>query len=123
VTKGFVSLLRKNNEGKLRKVLNMSSILGSIELMSDATGWDFSPSYAISKSALNMLTKMTANKLVNDNIVVYASHPGWVPTDMGGEDGVVPVDVSIQGQVDVLDNLKIEDSGRFITYEGDAMAW
>lgn len=44
------------------------------------------PSYKISKVALNMFTKTLAHILKGKNIVVSSIDPGWVKTDMGGND-------------------------------------
>lgn len=123
VTKAFVPLLRKRGQDQLKKILNMSSILGSISNMSDASGWGFSVPYCVSKAALNMLTKMTANKLVKENIIVYASHPGWCQTDMGGEEAPTTVPDSIRGQLAKLDSLTLEDSGKYYDYEGNGLEW
>jgi NAD(P)-dependent dehydrogenase (short-subunit alcohol dehydrogenase family) len=101
----------------------MSSILGFITLMADTTGWGFSPPYSFSKASLNMFTKMTANKLAQDNIVVYASHPGWCQTDMGGGAAPTIVPDSISGQLTKLDNLTLADSGKYFDYEGNDMDW
>jgi NAD(P)-dependent dehydrogenase (short-subunit alcohol dehydrogenase family) len=123
VTKAFVPLLRKSSQGKTRKILNMSSMLGSMDLMKDADGLGFSPPYCVSKAAVNMLTKMTANKLVKENIVVYASHPGWCQTDMGGQDAPTTVPDSIRGQLATIDSLTVEDAGKFFDYERNPMNW
>lgn len=44
------------------------------------------PAYRISKTALNMYTKTLASRLQKQEITVSSVHPGWVKTDMGGED-------------------------------------
>ena len=43
------------------------------------------PSYAISKAALNMAVVQLAHALRERGIAVYALNPGWVRTAMGGE--------------------------------------
>lgn len=57
------------------KIINISSKMGSIAICS---GTD-STAYRMSKSALNMYTKILSNRLVN-NIKVATIHPGWVQT-------------------------------------------
>tara|TARA_B110000046_G_C12958912_1_gene383576 strand:- start:141 stop:815 length:675 start_codon:yes stop_codon:yes gene_type:complete len=56
-------------------ILNVSSKMGSLEgcKLTDSVA------YRMSKSALNMYTKVLTNKL-NDEIKVAAIHPGWVKT-------------------------------------------
>ena len=57
------------------KIINVSSKMGSIAMCS---GTD-STAYCMSKSALNMYTKILSNRLAN-KIKVATIHPGWVQT-------------------------------------------
>jgi NAD(P)-dependent dehydrogenase (short-subunit alcohol dehydrogenase family) len=41
------------------------------------------PGYAISKAALNALSRMLAYELRADGVLVNAMCPGWTNTDMG----------------------------------------
>ncbi len=61
-------------------IINVSSTVGSITAYSTP----YAPSYAISKTALNMYTRILASRLREKNITVSSIHPGWVKTDMGG---------------------------------------
>jgi NAD(P)-dependent dehydrogenase (short-subunit alcohol dehydrogenase family) len=64
------------------QIVNVSSQAGSLGF----TGYDKNyPAYRISKAALNMVTRILAVRLA-DKIKVSSIHPGWVKTDMGGED-------------------------------------
>lgn len=72
----FVPLMQQNNYGR---IVNVSSGAGAIQGMSSGT-----PGYAISKTALNVLTIKIAALVKNSNILVNAVCPGWVRTDMGG---------------------------------------
>jgi NAD(P)-dependent dehydrogenase (short-subunit alcohol dehydrogenase family) len=45
------------------------------------------PAYSVSKAALNALTRVLADELRADGIVVNAVCPGWVASDMGGPGG------------------------------------
>ena len=66
----------------------MSSDLGSLSAMTDATSQQFevvAPGYRASKCALNTLTIQFANELADTNIKVNSASPGVARTDMGGE--------------------------------------
>jgi NAD(P)-dependent dehydrogenase (short-subunit alcohol dehydrogenase family) len=76
VTRGFVPLLSKS---KSPRVINVSS--GGGQLTGGADGW--SPAYCISKTALNGVTSQLAAAL--PKFAVNSVCPGWVRTEMGGE--------------------------------------
>jgi NAD(P)-dependent dehydrogenase (short-subunit alcohol dehydrogenase family) len=83
VTEAFTPLLEKSGHGR---VVNHSSILGSIATLKGGQMDDaFTPGYASSKAALNMLTVVQSKRLAKKHIKVNAAHPGWVKTDLGGE--------------------------------------
>jgi len=74
--------------GKVSKkgqIINISSRLGSLTLKDTGNSAD-NPSYRISKAAQNMYTKVLAARLEKRGIIVSAVHPGWVKTDMGGDE-------------------------------------
>ncbi|KAG6805952.1 hypothetical protein H0H93_003768, partial [Arthromyces matolae] len=49
--------------------------------------------YKISKAALNMLTKLYAADYGKDGFAFFSVSPGWLRTDMGGENADLPVEV------------------------------
>lgn len=77
VTRAFAPLLRKS---KAPRVINVSS--GGGQLTGGADGW--APAYCISKTALNGVTSQLAAAL--PKFAVNSVCPGWVRTDMGGQD-------------------------------------
>lgn len=84
VTQAMLPLLRKAGNAR---VVNLSSILGSIAIAADPkseTAGTKGLAYQTSKAALNMLTVALANELRGTGIKVNSAHPGWVKTDMGG---------------------------------------
>jgi NAD(P)-dependent dehydrogenase (short-subunit alcohol dehydrogenase family) len=101
------------------KVANLSSQLGSIE---STTGF-YTPTYAISKAAQNMATRLLANALRERGIVVLALHPGWVQTEMGGDGAQIDVTTAVRGLLKVIDGAGPEDSGRFFDYTGEPLPW
>jgi NAD(P)-dependent dehydrogenase (short-subunit alcohol dehydrogenase family) len=76
VTRAFIPFLRKS---KAPRVINVSSSSG--QLTGGADGW--APVYSISKTALNGVTSQLAAAL--PKFAVNSVCPGWVRTDMGGE--------------------------------------
>ena len=101
------------------KVASVSSQLGSIE----RTQRFGTPSYAISKAALDMGMRQAAHALAPKGITVVAISPGWVRTDMGGEGAELEPRDSVAGMVRVIDALTPADTGRFFDWSGDALPW
>ncbi|GAP64835.1 short-chain dehydrogenase/reductase SDR [Mizugakiibacter sediminis] len=101
------------------RVLNVStrlaSIAGVVELRT--------PSYAMSKAALNMATRQLAEALRPRGIAVVAVSPGWVRTDMGGSGAALAPEESVRGMLALIDRLSLDDSGRFFGHDGSAIAW
>jgi NAD(P)-dependent dehydrogenase (short-subunit alcohol dehydrogenase family) len=77
VTKALVPFMKKQKYGR---IVNVSSGMG--QLIHMEIGY---PGYRLSKTALNALTRILANELQLNNILVNSVCPGWVKTDMGGE--------------------------------------
>lgn len=72
----FVPLMIRHGYGR---VVNVSSEAGSLSDMGSST-----PSYQISKTALNALTRIVAAEVQGYDIKVNSVCPGWVRTEMGG---------------------------------------
>ncbi len=79
--------------------------------------------YRSSKTAVNQVVKSLSIDLQPKHIKVLALHPGWVRTDMGGPNGSIDVQTSVNGLRQVLAHISAADSGRFINYDGTAIAW
>lgn len=62
------------------RIVNISSRAGQLEEL--RSGF---PSYRVTKTALNSLTRVTAAEFRDTNIKINAMCPGWLKTDMGGE--------------------------------------
>ncbi len=71
------------------RIVNQSSQLGSLtSLMSsgDSMANFVNPAYTASKAALNELTVSLTFKLRGSRVKVNSAHPGWVKTELGGND-------------------------------------
>ena len=93
LTQALLPLIRRSRAGR---IVNVSSMLGSLNLQSDPQSGleDFKPfAYDASKTALNALTIHLAVLLKDTQIKVNSAHPGWVKTDLGGKEAPMsPVD-------------------------------
>jgi NAD(P)-dependent dehydrogenase (short-subunit alcohol dehydrogenase family) len=105
--------------GSTPKIVNLTSELGSLS----ATDAFYTPSYAISKAALNMVTRLLAAQLEPSAVTVISLNPGWVRTDMGGTRAPVTPTASVAGMLRLIDGLQRRDNGRFFDHTGAAISW
>lgn len=75
VTKAFLPFIEPHG-----RIVMISSGGGALNV--EVAGW--SPSYCVSKTLLNAITRQLAYELKDKKISVNAVCPGWVQTDMGG---------------------------------------
>jgi NAD(P)-dependent dehydrogenase (short-subunit alcohol dehydrogenase family) len=103
------------------KVVAIGSGLGSIA-RADAFG---TPSYAISKAALNMAMRQLGHALAARRIAVIALSPGWVKTDMGGAGANLEPSASIAMMLAVIDRTSFDAAhiGAFLAHDGTLMPW
>ncbi|MBV8841597.1 MAG: SDR family oxidoreductase [Bryobacterales bacterium] len=107
LTRTLLPLLKKSEAAR---IVNMSSILGSLTLHSDPSSpiYDFKHlSYDTSKAALNLFTIQLAYELKDTKIKVNSAHPGWVKTDMGTN--AAPMEIPEGGKTGVFLALLGED--------------
>jgi len=50
-------------------------------------------------------------------------HPGWVLTEMGGPDALIDATTSVSGLLKVMEGLKEESAGSFISFKGEIVPW
>ena len=120
ITKALLPLLKASPAGR---IVNQSSMLGSLALMSKGQGGDFmTPGYTTSKAALNMLTVVTAQELKSTNVKVNAAHPGWVQTDMGGKNAPLSVAEGAKTAVALATLDESGPTGAFL-HKGKPLPW
>jgi NAD(P)-dependent dehydrogenase (short-subunit alcohol dehydrogenase family) len=91
LTRHLLPLLRKSVAGR---IVNVSSIQGSLTLQSDSSSPIYPYkvfAYDTAKAALNSFTIHLAHELKDTPIKVNSAHPGWVKTDMGGGDASLEI--------------------------------
>ena len=99
-----------NNDCLLNgKIATITSKMGSITDNTSGTAYV----YRSSKAALNSIMKSLAIELSSSSIPVIVLHPGWVQTDMGGENAAISVKESVSGLRRVISELEMHNSGKF----------
>lgn len=97
----------------------ISSRMGSIGERDAANG----SLYRASKAALNSVLKDASLTFGPQGVICAAFHPGWVQTDMGGEDAALPVETSVSDLRKTLAGLTAADNGGFFNHDGSPIAW
>jgi NAD(P)-dependent dehydrogenase (short-subunit alcohol dehydrogenase family) len=105
VTRAFAPLLGKS---KAPRVINVSS--GGGQLTGGADGW--APAYCISKTALNGVTVQLAAAM--PKFAVNSVCPGWVRTEMGGENANRSVEEGADTIVWLAGEAPQDLSGKFL---------
>lgn len=105
--------------GKDKKLIYLTSKMGSID---DNSGGG-SYIYRSSKTALNSVVKSIAIDLAPQGFKAAVLHPGWVRTDMGGQNALIDTQTSVNGMMSVIDNLQQNQSGSFFNYDGNIISW
>lgn len=103
----------------LKKIVTLTSKMGSID--DNTSGGSYI--YRSTKAAGNMVMKSLAVDLKPMGIASTILHPGWVRTDMGGPNGLIDAPESVAGMRKVIEALTLENSGRFVAYDGKLIPW
>lgn len=97
----------------------MSSELGSVADNSDG-GWEV---YRMSKAALNMGMRSFVARHPKNKRTLLAIAPGWVKTDMGGEDALLTIEESIPRVIDMINFRNGIEGLRFVNYQNRILPW
>jgi NAD(P)-dependent dehydrogenase (short-subunit alcohol dehydrogenase family) len=122
VTRSFLPLLKKSEAGR---IVNLSSILGSLTLHADPNSPIASIksfAYDASKAAINAFTIHLAAELKDTKIKVNSAHPGWVKTEMGTDAAPMEIPEGAKTSVDLALLGPDGPNGRFI-HLGQELPW
>jgi len=101
------------------KVFVISSRVGSIA-DNDSGGYY---GYRMSKAAANIAAKSLSVDLHAEGIGVFVLHPGYVATDMTGNQGPTHVTEAAQGLIARMDELGHSSTGTFWHAKGQELPW
>ena len=104
---------------QMKVIALQSSQMGSIS--DNGSGGAYA--YRASKAALNAVGKSLSIDLADRGIITMILHPGWVKTDMGGPNGLLTVQESVEAQLDLLARANPAMNGRFFHVSGKDIAW
>lgn len=113
VTTNLLSNLTKGS-----KVVIITSRMGSIK---DGSGGQYG--YRMSKTAVNMVGNSLAKDLKEQGIAVALLHPGYVRTNMTGNQGLIDTGESAKGLIQRINGLNIENTGGFWHEDGTELPW
>lgn len=100
-------------------IIQMSSSAGSLFLAGHESHYEgHYPAYKISKTAINMYTRTLAIRCKDK--IVSSIHPGWVKTDMGGEEADITPEEAAEHIVNFA--LSQPETGQF-WFNGEKMPW
>lgn len=98
----------------------MSSGQGSIANNTRVTGWEI---YRASKSALNQLMRSFVARNADDPRTILLLAPGWVRTELGGQEAPLTVAESTEGLADVIQARAGCGGLHFLDYRGRVVPW
>ncbi|MCP3774500.1 SDR family oxidoreductase [Paenibacillus sp. MZ04-78.2] len=116
ITKYFIPLMESSRH---KTILNISSDAGSVsEIPLKYYG------YCISKAALNMFTRLLDRDLRARNFKTLAVHPGWMKTEMGGEDATYePMEIARHLYDRIVEMPQKEHCDYIVDYLGHPIPW
>ncbi|KAB5591946.1 C-factor [Ceratobasidium theobromae] len=121
ISQHFAPLLSTPESSKKQpsKLIFITSELGSISQGKNG----ISPSYSVSKAALNMVGRKLSYELEPSKVAVGLFHPGWVQTDMGGSDAPLTAPRTVGGMLKLIDQLNLQNSGEYWQWDGQRIPW
>ena len=131
-TEEFVRVMVTNALSPLRVVEALQDLVtptGTIGVMSSGQGSVANNErgghevYRGSKAALNTFMRSYAARHAGESRTLVLMAPGWVRTDLGGDQARLTIDESIPNVVKTIDGLKGKPGLHYVDYLGRTVAW
>jgi NAD(P)-dependent dehydrogenase (short-subunit alcohol dehydrogenase family) len=128
----FLDMMRTNALSPVRTIELLSDLVvdgGVLAVMSSELGsiahntnrrWQL---YSASKAALNMLMKGYATRHPNDTRALLLIAPGWVRTELGGDDALLSIGESIPPVVDMIETNRGKPGLRYLDRFNKPLPW
>ena len=120
VSENFIGNVRASEQ---KKLVSISSTNGSL---TEPLGGPGAISYRASKAALNRAMQLVAVHEEDAGVIVLLLHPGAVLTERQADltfPGMIEMPLSVSGMIEQIEQATIEDTGRFIQYDGTTAPW
>lgn len=114
----FQALLPNLKLSSAPKVATISSQMGALNRESAGAY-----AYRSSKAAVNKVMQTLACEMAMENFIITLFHPGWVKTDMGGDQADITTEESAAGLYRKLSSLEPRDNGKFYKWNGEEHPW
>lgn len=121
VTQSVLMLLMN---GDPKTLVNISSLAGSVSTVTRVNQYG----YAMSKTALNMQSKLIHNHLKEQGLKVLVLHPGWMRSHIFGDIDLMksaPLEPVESGGaiVDLIHTKTMIDEEIYMDYQGNQLPW
>jgi NAD(P)-dependent dehydrogenase (short-subunit alcohol dehydrogenase family) len=119
VSEKFIGHVRASAQ---KKIVSISSTNASLTQQQPGA---YAISYRASKAALNRLMQLVARHEREMGVTVLLLHPGAVITERQSSPtaDMIELEPSVAGMIDVIDRATIDDTGRFLQYDGGTVPW
>lgn len=120
------ALLPNLQRGAARKIVTLSSRLGSIMAGNGANsggGGSSYYAYRASKSAMHQVNKCLGVDLGPQGFICVLLSPGWVRTAMGGDQALLSPSESVARMRLVIEQLTTAQNGKFVDCDGVDIPW
>lgn len=129
LTRALLPLLRKaaqsSDLGQGAMTSNRACVIQmstSVASMAENASGGMYP-YRCSKAALNMSMVNLALDLKPAGILVMSMHPGWVKSEMGGQNAPLTTEECVVTMLETIDQLGSKDHGKFLRYNNTEIPW
>lgn len=120
------ALLPNLRLGRQRKIVSLSSRLGSLASGGGTNSGGREASYAayrVSKTALNQVTRCLAADLAVEGFICVALSPGWLRTRMGGALAHDTPQAAAREIMALVNRIGPAENGAFLDRKGERLPW